>query len=43
LASADAAAIYNTFNAQHHLISRKTLRELRTEAMSRWDVVTAAA
>jgi putative transposase len=37
------AAIYNTFNVQRHLISRKTLRKFRTEAMSRWDAVTAAA
>jgi putative transposase len=37
------AAIYNTFNVQRHLISRKTLRKLRTEAMNQWDAVTAAA
>jgi putative transposase len=37
------AAIYNTFNVQRHLISRKTLRKFRTEAMNRWDAVTAAA
>jgi hypothetical protein len=37
------AAIYNTFNVQRHLISRRTLRQFRTEAMSRWDTVTAAA
>jgi putative transposase len=37
------AAIYNTFNVQRHLISRKTLRKFRTEAMSRWDAVTVAA
>ena len=37
------AAIYNTFNVQRHLISRRTLRQFRTEALSRWNVVTAAA
>ena len=36
------AAIYNTFNVQRHLISRRTLRQFRTEAMSRWNVATAA-
>jgi putative transposase len=29
------AAIYNTFNVQDHLISRRTLRQFRAEAMSR--------
>ncbi len=37
------AAIYNTFNVQRHLISRRTLRQFRTEAMNAWHVVTAAA
>jgi putative transposase len=37
------AAIYNTFNVQRHLISRRTLRQFRAEAMNRWDAVTAAA
>jgi putative transposase len=37
------AAIYNTFNVQRHLISRRTLRQFRAEAMSRWDAVTAVA
>jgi putative transposase len=37
------AAIYNTFKVQHHLISRRTLRQFRAEAMSRWDTVIAAA
>jgi transposase-like protein len=37
------AAVYNTFNAQRHLISRKTLRQFRGEAMRTWQTVTAAA
>ncbi len=37
------AAIYNIFNVQRHLISRKTSRQFRNEAMSAWQTVTAAA
>jgi transposase-like protein len=37
------ATVYNTFNVQRHLISRKTLRQFRSEAMSVWQTVTAAA
>ncbi len=37
------AAIYNTFNVQRHLISRRTMRQFRTGAMNRWNAVTAAA
>jgi putative transposase len=37
------AAVYNIFNVQRHLISRKTLRQFRNEAMSVWRTVTAAA
>ena len=37
------AAIYNTFNVQRHLISRRTLRQFRSAAMERWQDVTAAA
>ena len=37
------AAVYYTFNVQRHLISRKTLRQFRGEAMSTWQSVTAAA
>jgi len=37
------ATVYNTFNVQRHLIFRKTLRQFRSEAMSVWQTVTAAA
>ena len=37
------AAIYNTFSVQRHLISRVTLRHLRTKAMATWTTATAAA
>ena len=37
------AVVYNTFNVQRHLISRKTLRQFRGEAMSAWQTVAAAA
>ena len=37
------AAIYNSFYTQRHLISRKTLRQFRNEAMSVWKIATAAA
>ncbi len=37
------SAIYNTFYVQRHLISRKTLRKFRGEAMSVWEAATAAA
>ena len=37
------ATVYNTFNVQRHLITRKTLRRFRNEAMSVWQTVTAAA
>ena len=33
------AAVYNTFNVQRHLISRKTLRQFRGEAMRIWQAV----
>jgi putative transposase len=36
------AAVYNTFNVQRHLISRRTLRQFRGEAMNTWRTVTAA-
>jgi len=37
------ASIYNTFYVQRHLISRKTLRQFRDEAMSVWQIAIAAA
>jgi transposase-like protein len=37
------SAVYNTFNLQRHLIARRTLRLLRSEAASQWQVATAAA
>ena len=37
------ASIYNTFYVQRHLISRKTLRQFRDEAMSVWQIATSAA
>jgi putative transposase len=36
------AALYNTFNVQRHLISRRSLRQFRTEAMEEWHAVVAA-
>ena len=37
------ATVYNIFNVQRHLISLKTLRQFRNEAMSIWKNATAAA
>ncbi len=37
------AAVYKTFYTQRHLISRKTHRQFRNEAMSVWKIATAAA
>ena len=37
------AAAYNTFNVQRHLISRRTLRVFRAEAMAQWHAAAAAA
>ena len=37
------AAVYNTFNVQRHLISRKTLRLFRRQAMSAWQAAAGAA
>jgi len=35
------AAVYNCFNIQRHLISRRTLRQFRATAMDEWRAVTA--
>ncbi len=37
------SAIHNPFNLQRHLISRRTLRLFRAEAMQQWQHATAAA
>jgi hypothetical protein len=37
------AAIYNAFNLQLHLISRKTLRQFRADANSAWAAAAIAA
>jgi putative transposase len=37
------AAVHNTFDVQRHLVSRRTLRTFRTEAMQAWQIATAAA
>jgi hypothetical protein len=37
-----AHAVYNTFNVERHLISRRTLRDFRRAAMSAWSAATAA-
>ena len=36
------SAIYNVFNVQRHLISRRTLRAFRSEAINTWQAATAA-
>jgi transposase-like protein len=36
-------AVYNVFNYQRHLISRKTLRQLRSQADETWALATPAA
>jgi len=35
------SAIYNTFNIQRYLISRKTMRTFRDQAMAEWKAVSA--
>ena len=37
------SAVYNTFNLQRHLVSRRALRVLRAEASEQWQSATAAA
>lgn len=36
------SAVYNTFNIQRHLISRRTLRVFRVDAMTQWRAAAAA-
>jgi putative transposase len=36
------AAVYNTFNIERHLVSRKTLREFRAAAQGAWAAASAA-
>ena len=36
------APVHNTFNLQHHLVSRYTLRIFRAEAMQAWRIATPA-
>ena len=37
------SAIHNTFNVQRHLVSRKTMRTLRTATMAEWNAASVAA
>jgi putative transposase len=37
------AAIHNTFDFQRHLVSRRTLRTFRAQAMAQWQAASAAA
>jgi putative transposase len=37
------AATYDTVKLQRHLISRRTLRTFRAQAMADWNAATAAA
>jgi putative transposase len=37
------AAVYNTFNLQRRLVSRRTLRLFRAEAAQAWQNATVAA
>ena len=37
------SAVYNTFNLQRHLVSRRALRVLRAKAAEQWQSATAAA
>jgi hypothetical protein len=36
------AAVYNNFNIQRHLITRRSLRTLRAQAFETWRAATAA-
>src|SRR5215212_9115265 len=37
------APVHNTFNLQRHLVSRRTLRTFRSEAVQAWRIATATA
>jgi transposase-like protein len=37
------AAVYNMFNVQRHLISRRTLRTFRSEAFAQWNTAVGVA
>ena len=37
------APVHNTFNLQRHLLSRRTLRTFRADALQAWQIATAAA
>jgi putative transposase len=37
------SAVYNLFNVQRHLISRRTLRQFRSEALQQWRTVAEIA
>lgn len=37
------SAIYNCFNTERHLISRKTMRKYRDSALAKWQAVSASA
>ncbi len=37
------SAVYNLFNVQRHLISRRTLRQFRADALQQWRAVAEAA
>jgi transposase-like protein len=37
------SAVYNTFNLQRHLVSRRTLRTFRAQAMADWQAAATAA
>jgi putative transposase len=37
------AAVYNAFNTERHLISRKSLRVFRADAHAAWSAATAVS
>jgi hypothetical protein len=37
------SAIYNNYNIERHLVSRKTMQRFRTSAMEEWLAASAAA